>query len=64
MNKDIQQLLRRLRRQGFTIRHARSGHYRISNPTGTTVTVASTPHAGRRAHHNIRASLRRIGARL
>lgn len=63
MNKDIQQLLGRLREQGFHVRLARSGHYRVSRG-GRTTTVSATPRSGRRAHANIRASLKRIGARL
>ncbi|MDJ0342209.1 hypothetical protein QMK19_03285 [Streptomyces sp. H10-C2] len=64
MNKDIQQLLARLRKQGFTIRLARSGHYRCTSPGGQTVTVPATPRGGRRTQQNARAGLRRIGADL
>lgn len=62
--KDVRQLLRRLHRQGFTIRIARSGHYRVTGPCGGVVTVASSPHGGRRSLANARAALRRIGAQL
>ena len=64
MNKDIQQLLRRLRQQGFTVRYGRSGHYRCTSPDGQTVTVPGTPSTNGRSFPNIRAKLRRIGAQL
>lgn len=65
MNKDVQQLLRRIRRQGFHVRIGGGGHYRITAPNdGRTITVAATPRAGRRSLANARAALRRIGARL
>lgn len=61
MNKDIQQLLGRLREQGFHVRMGGSGHYRVSRG-GRTVTVPATPRS--RSITNARAKLRRIGARL
>jgi 2'-5' RNA ligase len=64
VNKDVQQMLRRVRRQGFHVRLGGAGHYRITNQDGRTITVAATPRAGRRSLANARAALRRIGARL
>lgn len=64
MNKDTQQLLKRVRRQGFQVRFGGTGHYRVTNRTGRTVTLAATPRGGRRSLANARAALRRIGARL
>lgn len=62
MNKDIQQLLRAIRRQGFTHHMAKSGHYRVTNRHGRTITVAGTPR--RSGIHRARADLKRLGARL
>ena len=62
--KDTRALLRRLRKQGFAIRLAGSGHWRVTGLNGATVTVASTPSSGRRSYLNTRADLKRIGARL
>jgi transcriptional/translational regulatory protein YebC/TACO1 len=64
MNKDVQQLLKRCRRQGFAVRFGGTGHYRVTSPSGHTVTVPATPRSGRRAIANTRAALRRIGAQL
>lgn len=61
--KDMRQLLRRVRSQGFTWRRARSGHYRVRAPDGREVTVASSPR-GSRALRDARADLRRLGAHL
>lgn len=63
-SKDTRTLLRRLRKQGFSIRLAGSGHWRVTGLSGHTVTVASTPRGGRRSLLNTRADLKRIGARL
>lgn len=63
MNKDVKQLLARVRKQGFHVRFGGTGHYRISSPGGDTVTVGSTPRGGR-SLHKARADLRRIGAQL
>jgi hypothetical protein len=63
VNKDVQQLLKRCRDQGFHVRFGGTGHYRVSRG-GKTVTLAATPRNGRRSLANARAALRRIGARL
>ena len=62
--KDTRQLLRRLHRQGFSSRIAKTGHVRVTSPTGATVTIAATPRRGKRGSRNARADLRRIGAQL
>lgn len=62
VNKDIRALLRRAKRAGCHVRMARSGHYRITGPSGGAITVASTPR--RPALDRIRADLRRIGTQL
>jgi hypothetical protein len=63
MNKDVQQLLRRVRRQGFRVRVGGTGHYLVSRH-GKRTTLAATPRGGRRSLANARAALRRIGADL
>jgi transcriptional/translational regulatory protein YebC/TACO1 len=64
VNKDIQQLIRRLRKQDFDVRFGGSGHYRVTNPDGVTITMPASPNRGNRSMANVRAALRRIGARL
>lgn len=63
MNKDVQQLLARVRRQGFHVRFNGADHYRVSRGD-QTITLAATPRGGRRSLANARAALRRMGARL
>ena len=63
-NKEIDQLLRTLRAQGFQTRRAQSGHWRVSNAKGECVSLSSTPGKGNRAMQNMRAKLRKIGARV
>ncbi|MET9222404.1 hypothetical protein ABZX65_27070 [Streptomyces sp. NPDC003300] len=63
MNKDIQTLLRRVRRQGFQVRMGGAGHYRITRD-GRTITIPATPTRSHRSIANARAALRRIGAQL
>lgn len=63
MNKDVQQLLRRVRRQGFRVRFGGTGHYHVSRG-GRRAVLAATPRGGRRSLANARAALRRIGADL
>jgi hypothetical protein len=57
---DLRALLRRAAKSGCTVRQAKSGHYRVTGPTGDTVTVAYSPRS--RRLHKVRADLRRIGA--
>jgi hypothetical protein len=64
VNKEVQQLLDRIREQGFDVRLSKSGHYRCTSPAGLTVTISATPRDGKRARRNMIAALRRIGARL
>lgn len=59
-SKDIRQLLAKAARQGCHVRQAKSGHFRVTGPSGDTVTVAHSPRAPRL--DKIRADLRRIGA--
>lgn len=61
--KEIDQFRRRLRRQGFAVRLGGSGHWRVTSPSGETITMPRTPGGGRSVR-NVRASLRKIGAKL
>lgn len=63
-DKDTKQLIARLRRQGFTARIGGSGHWRVTSPDGTTITMPKTPGRGGRSWQNMRSNLRRLGADL
>lgn len=63
MSKDVRQLLHQARRQGLAVRLGGSGLYRVTGPSGKTVSVPGTPRGGRGLHATRRA-LRRIGADL
>lgn len=59
--KDIHQLFKRLRAQGFTITPTKSGHHMIRDAAGATVTVMpSTPSEGRGLKNAV-AALKRAG---
>jgi hypothetical protein len=62
VNKEIQQLLARVRKQGFLVRKTRRNHYRVSRGGGRPVTVPGTPRS--RSIDNAKADLKRIGAEL
>ncbi len=62
MNKDVKQLLARVRKQGFGVRVGGTGHVRVTAPDGATVTLSATPRS--RGLAKTRADLRRIGAQL
>ena len=56
-NKDIDQLIRKLVRQGWCFKHG-GKHGRLTHPSGRkTVTVAKSP-GGHRGLHNFRRDLR------
>lgn len=61
--KDIGALLDKVREQNFTVRLAKSGHFRVTSPDGETVTVSASPRSPR-ALRDVRADLRRLGAAL
>lgn len=63
-SKDTRQLIRALERQGWTVRLAKSGHYRAISPDGAAVTIPCTPGRANRSAKNNRAWLRKAGARL
>jgi hypothetical protein len=59
--KDIRQLVGKLRRQGWAAVIARSGHWRLTTPSGEQMTCAYSP-KGDRALRNARQDARRLGA--
>lgn len=63
-SKDTKQLIRALEQQGWTVRLAKSGHYRARSPAGLTVTIPCTPGRSNRSGENNRAWLRKAGADL
>ncbi len=64
MNKDVQQYLRAIRRQGFHVRLSGAGHYLCTTPDGTRrASIPGTPRGGK-AVTGIRATLRQLGADL
>lgn len=63
-HKDTDRLIRRLKQQGFSARIGGSGHWRVTNPAGVTITVPRTPCRGNRSWLNMLANLKRIGADL
>ncbi|WP_413102261.1 hypothetical protein [Streptomyces sp. Inha503] len=62
--KDADQLIRRIKKQGFTVRLGGRDHWRITSPSGETITAPKTPSSGNRSLANMRANLKRLGARL
>lgn len=61
--KDIRQLVDKLRQLGWDAVIAKSGHWRLTAPSGEQMTCASSP-KGDRALKNARSDARRLGARL
>ncbi|NUH35305.1 hypothetical protein HUF15_00725 [Streptomyces samsunensis] len=49
----------------FLVQHLGGrGHWPITSPSGETITAPKTPHGGNRSLANMRANLKRLGARL
>lgn len=61
--KDITQMLRKLRKQGWDAVMARNGHWRLTNPTGEWMTCSATPRSNV-AYQKARADARALGAEL
>lgn len=40
---EMRDLCRDLEKQGFTVEHAKSGHYRVIAPSGRKCQIAATP---------------------
>lgn len=63
MNKDVEALIRRARKQGITVRRTGSNHYIATNAAGDRESLPQTPRGGK-SLIGIRAKLRRLGAQL
>ena len=63
MNKDVEALIRAVKRQGFTVRLTGANHYQCTAPDGQWTSVPQTPRGGK-SIATVRAKLRRIGAQL
>lgn len=62
MNKDVRQLIRRLRKQDFVVRPTDNGHFKVSRPDGDFVIMPSSP-SDWRSMKNATVRLRKIGYR-
>lgn len=61
--KEMSQIIQQLEDQGWTVTLTRGNHYKMVSPTGAVQFQPSTPGEGR-ALKNIKAQLRRAGAKL
>lgn len=61
MNKDVKQLVRRVRKAGWEVRlRTGCGHYLFVSPSGERVSCPATP-SDRRSLLNVEAKMRRTG---
>lgn len=58
--KRMRELMRKLRRQGFIVTVANSGHFRVEAPDGSACQVSQTPGSSSGVRTQI-ARLKRIG---
>jgi predicted RNA binding protein YcfA (HicA-like mRNA interferase family) len=63
MNKDMKEIVRQLRKQGWDVSPTRNGHFRARSPNGSVYTLPHSP-SDRRSVKNARSDLRRLGAEL
>jgi len=56
---DLAAYLRQLRRAGYAVRLARSGHWKIRDPQGRLVAVTAATPSGPRTLAGLRADMRR-----
>jgi len=61
MNKDIRQLVKRAKRDGWDVAETRRGHVSFRSPDGAYTYVTSGTPSDQRALNNLRAGLRRAG---
>lgn len=61
--KDMRQLARRLRKQGWTVVTTGGGHQLATSPDGTQIRMSGSPSCSR-AVANAKAMLRRAGAKV
>jgi hypothetical protein len=62
--KDLRPLVRKARKQGWSMHWTGSGHLAMVNPRGHMVTTSVRNLSGVRKLHNVRAALVRAGLRL
>lgn len=63
LQRELDQMIKRLRKQGWECEKRRNGHLWLVGPAGQKVPCASTPSCSR-GLLNLRAKLRREGAML
>lgn len=63
MKREMKDIVKTLRSQGWTVTLTRSNHYRCQSPSGASTWTPSTP-SDHRGIKNLRADLRRLGAVL
>lgn len=56
-SNDVKELIAHLRKQGFTVALARSGHYQVTSKDGAHVQIPATP-SDRRSLLNVRSRLK------
>jgi hypothetical protein len=56
---DLAALLRKLRRDGYTVTKGRSGHYKVRDASGRLVAVTSSTPSDHRGLRNLEGDLRR-----
>ena len=63
MKRDLTQMLKKIKKQGWTVEIRANGHLWLHGPAGQRIPSASTP-SDYRGLLNLRAKLRRNGADL
>lgn len=64
IDKDVNELVKKIEKQGWSVRISRGSHIRCQSPTGRLVFLSGSPNGGRRAIENMRRDLRNAGAEL
>lgn len=63
MKKDVRQLCRKAREQGWSVETTQNNHIRLVSPTGEVTYTGGSPSASS-AYRNLRASLKRMGLQV
>lgn len=61
MHKDLRDIVKQLRRNGYTIEQVKGGHYKVKNANGGTVYMLPSTPGGGRWKQNLEATLKRKG---
>lgn len=59
-HKETEQLVKRLRKQGFHVKRTKKGHYAVKKGEGKTVFMPTTP-SDTRGLHRVHRKLKSIG---